>query len=133
MKKAIEQAEEAYSMLEVPIGAIIVDNENNIISANYNKVILMNDPTAHAEILCIREACKKLKKNNLKGCSIYITLEPCSMCASAISKSQLKNIFMVQVIQNLVALNMEQKFFLTLKLILNRIFIVVSKKKKLDN
>ncbi len=93
MKKAIEQAEEAYSMLEVPIGAIIVDNENNIISANYNKVILMNDPTAHAEILCIREACKKLKKNNLKGCSIYITLEPCSMCASAISKSQLKNIF----------------------------------------
>tara|TARA_B100001057_G_C22839035_1_gene946353 strand:+ start:758 stop:1207 length:450 start_codon:yes stop_codon:yes gene_type:complete len=93
MKKAIEQAIEAYFMSEVPVGAIIIDNKNNIISANYNRVISMNDPTAHAEILCIREACKKLKKNNLRDCSIYITLEPCSMCASAISKSQLKNIF----------------------------------------
>ncbi len=93
MKKALEQAVEAYSMSEVPVGAIIIDNKNNIISASYNKVMSMKDPTAHAEILCIREACKKLERIHLNHCSIYVTLEPCSMCASAISKSHIKNIY----------------------------------------
>ena len=93
MKKALEQAFEAYERSEIPIGAVLVDKNNKIISMNHNRVIELKDPTAHAEILCIREACKKFKNTYLKGCSIYVTLEPCQMCLFAISKVQIKNIF----------------------------------------
>ena len=93
MKKALEQAKEAYKRAEIPVGAVLVDENNKVISMNHNRVIEMNDPTAHAEILCIREACQKFKNTYLKNCSIYVTLEPCPMCSFAISKVQIKNIF----------------------------------------
>lgn len=93
MKKALEQAFEAYESSEIPVGAVLVDRNNKIISMNHNRVIELKDPTAHAEILCIREACKKFKNNYLKNCSLYVTLEPCPMCLFAISKVQIQNIF----------------------------------------
>ena len=86
MKLAIDQAIQARDRNEVPVGAIITNESNEIISANGNRVIELNDPTAHAEILIIREACLKLKTRKLFNFSLFTTLEPCAMCAMAIQK-----------------------------------------------
>lgn len=67
-----------------PFGAVIVDENNNIIATGNNKVLLQNDPTAHAEIVSIRAACKKLNTYDLTGMTIYTSCEPCPMCLSAI-------------------------------------------------
>jgi tRNA(Arg) A34 adenosine deaminase TadA len=75
-----------------PFGCVIVKN-NQIIAEGSNKVTLTNDPTAHAEIVSIREACKKLKTFNLTGCDLYSSCEPCPMCLSAIYWSHIDNIF----------------------------------------
>ena len=93
MKLAIDQAIQARDRNEVPVGAIITNESNEIISANGNRVIELNDPTAHAEILIIREACLKLKKRKLFNFSLFTTLEPCAMCAMAISLSGIKNLY----------------------------------------
>ena len=92
MEMALEQARKAYKKDEVPVGAIIV-NDGEIISCAHNLRESLNDPTAHAEILAIRDACKKLNSWRLTGCEMYITLEPCPMCAGAIFQSRIKKIF----------------------------------------
>ena len=92
MKLAIDQAIQARDRHEVPVGAIITNESNEIISANGNRMIELNDPTAHAEILTIRDACQKIKTNKLFNFSLFTTLEPCAMCASAISKTRIKKI-----------------------------------------
>lgn len=76
---------------DVPVGALIV-KDDKIISKAHNKVIKNNDPTAHAEILAIREACGILDSYNLSGCSIYVTLEPCPMCAGAIINAKIDKV-----------------------------------------
>lgn len=90
MKRAIEIAKQAGS--EIPIGAIIV-KDGEVIASAFNRKEELNDVTAHAEILAIREASKKLGRWRLDDCEIYVTLEPCPMCAWAIINSRIKTVY----------------------------------------
>ena len=92
MKEALKEAKKAYGKLEVPVGAIIV-KEGKIISRAYNLKETKFDTTKHAEILAIQKASKKLKSWRLLDCEMYVTLEPCSMCAGAIINSRIKKIY----------------------------------------
>jgi guanine deaminase len=76
-----------------PFGAVIVDKDGNILSCNHNQVVNTHDPTAHAEIVCIRDACAQIKNFSLEGCTIYTSCEPCSMCLSAIYWARIKQIY----------------------------------------
>lgn len=91
-EEAINEAKKAEKIGEVPIGAIIVKDQK-IIAKSHNQNIKLNDPTAHAEILAIRSACKYLNSKNLENCDLYVTLEPCQMCASAIANSRIRNLY----------------------------------------
>ena len=86
MKRAINQANKAYNKLEVPVGAIIV-KDDKIIARAYNQKEGKKDATKHAEIIAIQKASKKLQSWRLLDCEMYVTLEPCSMCAGADRKS----------------------------------------------
>ena len=91
--KAIELAELGVKNLEGgPFGAVIV-KDGKIVGYGNNKVLKEKDPTAHAEVMAIRDACKKLNTHDLKGCVIYTTSEPCPMCLSAIIWSNIKEIY----------------------------------------
>ena len=92
MKRAIELSVENVDKGGGPFGSVIVKN-NKIIAEGANKVTTTNDPTAHGEIVAIREACKKLKNFNLNGCELYSTCEPCPMCLSAIYWSRIDKIY----------------------------------------
>jgi len=92
MQRAIEQARLAANRGEVPIGAIIVRN-NQVIAAAGNRTIELSDPTAHAEMLAIRSACEILKTERLTDCDLYVTLEPCPMCATAISFARIRRLY----------------------------------------
>ena len=93
MEIALKEARLARDRDEVPVGALIVDKNNNILASNGNRIIELSDPTAHAEILCIREASKKVKNERLTDCTIFSSLEPCIMCATAISYARIKKLF----------------------------------------
>ena len=93
MLVAIDKAKKAYDNGEVPVGAVIVNSEGKIIETAGNSVISMNDPTAHAEILAIRNASKKLKTDRLELCDLYVTLEPCPMCSHAISLARIRRLY----------------------------------------
>jgi tRNA(adenine34) deaminase len=84
MLLAIEEAQLAGSIGEVPIGSVITDKDNNIISSGYNLREKNQDPTAHAEIIAIRQASEKLQSWRMNGTTLYVTLEPCAMCIGAI-------------------------------------------------
>ena len=88
---ALEEAHKAYALGEIPIGAILVQN-NTIISRHHNRRELDHDATAHAEVLVIREACDVLKRWRLTGCTLYVTIEPCPMCAGAIINSRIDRV-----------------------------------------
>ena len=92
MELAIQQAKSAAERDEVPVGAVIQDASGKIIAKESNKTIELCDPTAHAEINAIRKACKERKDLYLNDCTIYVTLEPCSMCLAAIVNSRLKKL-----------------------------------------
>ena len=92
MLKAIELSIKSAETIGGPFGCVIVE-DNKIISEGYNKVTSTNDPTAHGEIVAIREACLKLNTFNLSGCELYSTCEPCPMCLSAIYWSHINKIF----------------------------------------
>lgn len=89
---AYREAEKAFEEKETPIGCIIVF-ENKIIAKSHNQIETLKDPTAHAEILAITSASAYLDSKVLQGCSMYVTLEPCTMCAGAIVLSKLENLF----------------------------------------
>ena len=92
MKEALKQAQKAFNSLEVPVGAIIV-KDNKIIARAYNQKEQKIDCTKHAEIIAIQKASKKLKSWRLNDCEMYVTLEPCAMCAGAIIQSRIKKIY----------------------------------------
>ena len=92
MKQALKEAKKAYEKLEVPVGAVIV-KDGKIIAKAHNLKETKTDTTKHAEILAIQKASKKLESWRLLDCEMYITLEPCSMCAGAIIQSRLKKVY----------------------------------------
>lgn len=92
MKEALKEAKKAYNKDEVPVGCVIV-KQGKIIAKAYNKREKSQDATAHAEILCIKKACKKINSFRLNDCEIYVTLEPCPMCAGAIINARIAKVF----------------------------------------
>ena len=94
MNLAYKEAEKGYLLNEVPVGAILVDNAtNSVISSAYNQVIKHKNSTKHAEMLLIEMGCKKKDSKYLVNTSIFITLEPCAMCAAAISEVKIDRIY----------------------------------------
>jgi tRNA(adenine34) deaminase len=83
MRIALEEAEQAESTGEVPIGAAIFDERGELLSRGQNRVIRDSDPTAHAEIVAMRAAGRRIGNYRLSGCTLFVTLEPCAMCAGA--------------------------------------------------
>jgi tRNA(Arg) A34 adenosine deaminase TadA len=92
MQAALEEAEEAGRRGEVPIGAVIV-RDGEVVARAGNRTLEMNDPTAHAEMLAIRAACSALSSQRLPECDLYVTLEPCPMCAAAISFARIRRLY----------------------------------------
>lgn len=92
MQSAIEIAQSALKTADVPVGALIVDKDNNIISTGYNEREANQDPTAHAEIVAIRRAAQKLGTWRLDECKLVVTLEPCAMCAGAVAQSRINTL-----------------------------------------
>lgn len=92
MKYAFREAEKAFGCGEIPVGCVVVF-QDTIIAKGYNQVETLKDPTAHAEIIAITAAAEYLQSKQLSGCSMYVTLEPCSMCAGAIVLSKMDNLY----------------------------------------
>ncbi len=92
MQLALDQARQAAARGEVPIGAVVV-REGEVIAAAHNLTETNADPTAHAELLAIRSACEILKTPRLIDCDLYVTLEPCAMCAAAISFARIRRLY----------------------------------------
>ena len=92
MEKALALAKKAAHEGERPIGALIIDDQNQLISSAYNQTIQNIDPCAHAEILAIREACERVGNYRLLNTTLYVTLEPCAMCAGAIIQARIPRV-----------------------------------------
>ena len=92
MRLAIEQAEIAGRLGEVPIGAVITDSSGKVISSGYNLRETSNDPTAHAEVVAIKKASRNMNSWRLEGCTLYVTVEPCVMCIGAIVLSRINRL-----------------------------------------
>ncbi len=92
MKEALREAKKAYKKLEVPVGAVIV-KDGKIIARGYNQKETKTDTTKHAEMIAIQKASKKLTAWRLINCEMYVTLEPCAMCAGAIINSRIKKVY----------------------------------------
>lgn len=92
MEKALELARKAASRGEIPVGALVVDKDGKIIGEGFNRREELQSPTAHAEVLAIEQAAKTLKNRRLSGCTLYVTLEPCPMCAGAVMNAGLKRL-----------------------------------------
>ncbi len=93
MELAIGQAQKASKAQEVPVGAILIDTDGNIIARAHNCPISSQDPTAHAEIVAIREAAEKINNYRLSGTTMFVTLEPCLMCAGALVWARVEKLF----------------------------------------
>lgn len=93
MGLALEQARAAAQAGEVPVGAVLVDSSGKVLAAAHNRVERDKDPTAHAELLAIRAACAQRGDPRLPDCDLYVTLEPCPMCATAIAFARLRRVY----------------------------------------
>ena len=93
MDLALEQAMRARDLGEVPVGAVVVSADGEVLACAGNRTLAMRDPTAHAELLAIRAACAKLGSERLSDCDLYVTLEPCAMCAAAISFARIRRLY----------------------------------------
>jgi len=91
LKEALKEARKAFSIGEVPVGALVV-KEGRVVSRAFNRKEVLQDPTAHAELLAIREASRKLNSWRLTGCTLYSTVEPCVMCAGAIIQARVERV-----------------------------------------
>ena len=92
MSAALDHARKAYDAGEVPVGAVIV-KDNSIIASAHNLTETLHDPSAHAELLAIRAACEMLGSPRLPECDLYVTLEPCPMCATALSFARIRRLY----------------------------------------
>jgi tRNA(adenine34) deaminase len=92
MREALKAAREAGSLDEVPIGACLIDAAGNLLASAGNRTITHNDPTAHAEILALREAAAKINNYRLIGATVYSTVEPCAMCAGALVNARIRRL-----------------------------------------
>lgn len=92
MELALLQAKIAFNNDEVPVGAVLVEN-GEVVSSSHNQNRKLSDATAHAEMLVLRDACLKKNSPRLDNCDLYVTLEPCTMCAAAISLARIKNVY----------------------------------------
>ncbi|MGE4350991.1 MAG: nucleoside deaminase [Bdellovibrionales bacterium] len=92
MKIALSEAKAAAARGEVPVGAVLVGPDGQVLAASGNRTEELADPTAHAEILVLREGAKQLQSPRLVGCDLYVTLEPCAMCAAAISFARIRKL-----------------------------------------
>ncbi len=92
MMLALKEAQKAEDIDEVPVGAVIVDEDNKVVGQGFNRPISTNDPTSHAEINAMRMACDQLKNYRLTKTSLYVTIEPCIMCMGAIIHARVKRI-----------------------------------------
>lgn len=92
MQEAIELAQSAAEAGEVPVGAVVV-HRGEVIAAQANQMVARNDPTAHAEMLVISQALQKLGTGRLQECDLYVTLEPCAMCAGAIAHTRIRRVY----------------------------------------
>ena len=93
MSQALEQAREAGTRGEVPVGAVVVDAAGRVVAAAGNRTRELNDPTAHAEVLALRAACASAGSERLPGHALYVTLEPCAMCAAAIGFARIARLY----------------------------------------
>lgn len=93
MSLALEEAKAAEGRGEVPVGAVIVSDAGRVLAQAGNRTRELNDPSAHAEVLAIRAACAVLGQERLSGCDLYVTLEPCAMCAGAIAHARLRRLY----------------------------------------
>ena len=92
MRQALAQAHLAAELGEVPVGAVLVDEAGELIAAGHNQPISTNDPSAHAEIVTLRAAAQRLCNYRLPGCTLYVTLEPCTMCVGALVHARVKRL-----------------------------------------
>ena len=92
MGDALAIAQRAFSTGDVPVGAIVVNSDGIVVGSGFNEREANNDPTAHAEIVAIRNAATRLQKSRLDGCTLIVTLEPCAMCAGAIAQSRISHV-----------------------------------------
>ncbi|MDP3843078.1 MAG: tRNA adenosine(34) deaminase TadA [Oxalobacteraceae bacterium] len=91
MEQALQQAHQAWALGEVPVGAVLV-RDGEIVAVGFNQPIAAHDPTAHAEIMALRAAAQVLGNYRLPGCDLYVTLEPCAMCAGAMMHARLSRV-----------------------------------------
>ena len=91
MSQALELAREAFAVGEVPVGALVV-KDNKVIGRGYNQSIKNSDPTAHAEVIALRDAANTLKNYRLSGCELYVTIEPCAMCVGAMVHARIQRV-----------------------------------------
>lgn len=92
MRYALSLADKAEALGEIPVGAVLVDDEGNIVAEGWNLSIIQHDPTAHAEIVALRQAGQAQQNYRLLNTTLYVTLEPCTMCAGAILHSRIKRL-----------------------------------------
>ena len=93
MEMALQAARAAGKAGEVPVGAVIVGPEGAVLAVGQNAMRGTHDPTAHAEIIALRRACEKIGNERLNGCDLYVTLEPCPMCAGAIAEARIRRLY----------------------------------------
>ena len=111
MLRAFTEAEKAAERGEVPVGAVIVDKLGNILAVAGNRTLADRDPTAHAEMIAIREAAAKMGSERLVDCDLYVTLEPCAMCAGAISFARIRRLYFAASDEKMGAIEHGPVFF----------------------
>jgi tRNA(Arg) A34 adenosine deaminase TadA len=111
MSIAFEEAEAAAVRGEVPVGAVVTDGNGRIIARAGNRTLELRDPTAHAEMLAIREAARTLGSERLIGCDLHVTLEPCAMCAGAISFARIRRLYFAAADTKMGAVEHGSRFF----------------------
>ena len=111
MLQAFAQAEAAAARGEVPVGAVVVAQDGEVLAAAGNRTLQDKDPTAHAELLAIRAAAKSIGSERLINCDLYVTLEPCAMCAAAISFARIRRVYFAAGDEKMGAVEHGPRFF----------------------
>jgi len=111
MQLAFAEAEAAATRGEVPVGAVVTDKAGQVLASAGNRTLELKDPTAHAELLAIRAAAQRLGSERLVGCDLYVTLEPCAMCAAAMSFARIRRLYFAAADEKMGAVEHGSRFF----------------------